>query len=109
GRFCFKQKTAYELFTLLEFRRVLFRSLRRLFLQKEIIATKLDVINDALKVIGSKLNVGGEERLKDFKEFDDSINEKIEDFFPGRSEERRVGKQRRCGRARDQARQGHAT
>ncbi|ENW28563.1 MULTISPECIES: ATP-dependent nuclease [Acinetobacter] len=52
-------------------------------LQKEIIATKVDVINDALKVIGSKLNVDGEERLKDFKEFDDSINEKIEDFFPG--------------------------
>src|SRR5690606_6994220 len=52
-------------------------------LQKEIIATKVDVIKDALKVIGSKLNVDGEERLKDFKEFDDSINEKIEDFFPG--------------------------
>jgi len=32
-------------------------------LQKEIIATKVDVINDALKVIGSKLNVDGEERL----------------------------------------------
>jgi hypothetical protein len=52
-------------------------------LQKEIIATKVDVINDALKVIGSKLNVDGEERLKDFEEFDNSINEKIEDFFPG--------------------------
>lgn len=52
-------------------------------LQKEIIATKVDVINDALKVIGSKLNVDGEERLKDFEEFDNSINDKIEDFFPG--------------------------
>ncbi|WP_180023125.1 MULTISPECIES: ATP-dependent endonuclease [unclassified Acinetobacter] len=52
-------------------------------LQKEIIATKVDVINDALKVIGSKLNVDGEERLKDFEEFDNSINNKIEDFFPG--------------------------
>ena len=52
-------------------------------LQKEIIATKVDVINDALQVIGSKLNVDGEERLKDFEEFDKSINEKIEDFFPG--------------------------
>lgn len=52
-------------------------------LQKEIIATKVDVINDALQVIGSKLNVDGEERLKDFEEFDKSINNKIEDFFPG--------------------------
>ena len=52
-------------------------------LQKEIIATKVDVINNALKVIGSKLNVDGEERLKDFENFDNSINEKIEDFFPG--------------------------
>ncbi|MFH4347086.1 OLD family endonuclease, partial [Acinetobacter baumannii] len=39
--------------------------------------------NEALQVIGSKLNVDGVERLKDFEEFDDSINEKIEDFFPG--------------------------
>lgn len=52
-------------------------------LQKEIITTKVEVINEALQVIGSKLNVDGVERLKDFEEFDDSINEKIEDFFPG--------------------------
>ena len=54
-------------------------------LQKEIIATKLDVINEALNVIGDKLNADGKDRLKDFSDFDDSINEKIEDFFPGLS------------------------
>lgn len=48
---------------------------------QEIITTKVEVINEALQVIGSKLNVDGVERLKDFEEFDDSINEKIEDFF----------------------------
>lgn len=54
-------------------------------LQKEIIATKVDEINDALKVIGEKLNHDGKERLKDFEDFDNSINKKIEDFFPGLS------------------------
>lgn len=52
-------------------------------LQKDVLATQVDVINDALQVIGSKLNVDGKERLKDFEQFDKSINDKIEDFFPG--------------------------
>lgn len=52
-------------------------------LQKEILATKVGEINDALKVIGAKLNHDGKERLKDFEDFDNSINKKIEDFFPG--------------------------
>ena len=52
-------------------------------LQKEIVATKIDVINEALEVIGAKLNVDGKERLKDFEEFDRSLSEKVEEFFPG--------------------------
>lgn len=54
-------------------------------LQKEIIATKVDEINEALQVIGEKLNYNGKQRLKDFEDFDHSINQKIEDFFPGLS------------------------
>jgi putative ATP-dependent endonuclease of OLD family len=52
-------------------------------LQKEIIKTKGDEINTALSAIGKKLNLEGEERLQEFTEFDDSINSKIGDFFPG--------------------------
>lgn len=52
-------------------------------LQKEIIKTKGEEINTALSAIGKKLNLGGEERLKEFSDFDDSINSKIGDFFPG--------------------------
>lgn len=52
-------------------------------LQKEIIKTKGEEINTALSAIGKKLNLNGEERLQEFSEFDDSINGKIGDFFPG--------------------------
>lgn len=52
-------------------------------LQKEIIKTKGNEINTALSAIGKKLNLEGEERLQEFAEFDDSINSKIGDFFPG--------------------------
>lgn len=52
-------------------------------LQKEIIKTKGQEINIALSAIGKKLNLGGAERLKEFGDFDESINSKIGDFFPG--------------------------
>ncbi|MGR5335729.1 ATP-dependent nuclease [Vibrio gigantis] len=52
-------------------------------LQKEIIKTKGEEINTALSAIGKKLNLSGEERLQEFSAFDDSINGKIGDFFPG--------------------------
>ncbi|MEI8607853.1 AAA family ATPase [Enterovibrio sp. Hal110] len=52
-------------------------------LQKEIIKTKGEEINTALSAIGKKLNLSGEERLQEFSKFDDSINGKIGDFFPG--------------------------
>ncbi|MDN2662626.1 ATP-binding protein [Psychromonas sp. 14N.309.X.WAT.B.A12] len=52
-------------------------------LQKEIVKTKGEEINTALSAIGKKLNLGGEERLKEFSDFDASINGKIGDFFPG--------------------------
>jgi putative ATP-dependent endonuclease of the OLD family len=52
-------------------------------LQKEIIKTKGEEINTALSAIGKKLNLNGEERLKEFADFDKSINGKIGDFFPG--------------------------
>ena len=52
-------------------------------LQKEIVKTKGKEINTALSAIGKKLNLDGEERLKEFSDFDASINGKIGDFFPG--------------------------
>jgi putative ATP-dependent endonuclease of OLD family len=52
-------------------------------LQKEIIKTKGDEIKTALSAIGKKLNLSGSERLKEFSDFDESINNKIGDFFPG--------------------------
>ncbi|MEZ5537705.1 MAG: ATP-binding protein [Thiolinea sp.] len=52
-------------------------------LQKEIIKTKGDEINTALSAIGKKLNLDGQERLKEISDFDESINSKIGDFFPG--------------------------
>lgn len=52
-------------------------------LQKEIVKVKGQEINTALAVVGKKLNLGGSERLKEFSLFDQSINEKIGDFFPG--------------------------
>jgi predicted ATP-dependent endonuclease of OLD family len=52
-------------------------------LQKEILKTKGEEINTALSAIGRKLNLNGDERLQEFSEFDDSINGKVGDFFPG--------------------------
>lgn len=52
-------------------------------LQKEVINAKGKEINTALSAIGKKLNLSGSERLKEFSDFDDSINKKIKDFFPG--------------------------
>lgn len=52
-------------------------------LQKEVVKAKGDEINTALAAIGKKLNLDGEERLKEFSDFDNSINGKIGDFFPG--------------------------
>lgn len=52
-------------------------------LQKEILKSKGSEIDTALSAIGKKLNLGGSERLEEFKEFDASINEKVGDFFPG--------------------------
>ncbi len=52
-------------------------------LQKEILKTKGDEINTALSAIGKKLNIDGDERLPEFVDFDQSINEKVGDFFPG--------------------------
>ena len=52
-------------------------------LQKEILKSKGTEIDTALSAIGKKLNLGGSERLEEFKEFDSSINEKVGDFFPG--------------------------
>ena len=54
-------------------------------LQKEIVASKADEINSALNVVGKKLSLTGSERLNELGDFDLSINEKIEDFFPGLS------------------------
>ena len=54
-------------------------------LQKEIVASKASEINEALEVVGKKLSLTGSERLEEFANFDSSINEKIEDFFPGLS------------------------
>ncbi|WP_417552052.1 ATP-dependent nuclease [Marinomonas fungiae] len=52
-------------------------------LQKQIVTNKGEEINKALSVIGNKLNLLGSERLKEFSDFDESINEKVKDFFPG--------------------------
>jgi len=52
-------------------------------LQKEILRSKGSEIDTALLAIGKKLNLGGSERLEEFKEFDSSINERVGDFFPG--------------------------
>jgi predicted ATP-dependent endonuclease of OLD family len=52
-------------------------------LQREIITSKGEEINTALSAIGKKLNLSGSERLKEFSDFDESINSKIKDFFPG--------------------------
>ncbi len=52
-------------------------------LQKEILKTKLDELSTALSAVGNKLNLNGSERLKDLSDFDDAINEKVSDFFPG--------------------------
>ena len=52
-------------------------------LQKEILKTKGQEISQALSVIGKKLNIDGEERLQEFSEFDNAINKKVSDFFPG--------------------------
>lgn len=54
-------------------------------LQKEIVSSKATEINEALKVVGEKLNLTGSERLEELANFDSSINEKIDDFFPGLS------------------------
>lgn len=54
-------------------------------LQKEIIDSKATEINNALEVVGKKLNLNGSERLDELSSFDSSINEKIGDFFPGLS------------------------
>ncbi|WP_334135662.1 ATP-dependent nuclease [Acinetobacter schindleri] len=52
-------------------------------LQKQIVETNVDVVNSALAEIGSKLNLSGSERLKEFEEFDIEISQKVADFFPG--------------------------
>lgn len=52
-------------------------------LQKEILKSKGPEIDGALSAIGKKLNLDGSERLEEFNKFDSSINEKIDDFFPG--------------------------
>lgn len=52
-------------------------------LQKEILKTKGLEISDALSEIGKKLNEDGDERLQEFSDFDDAINSKVGDFFPG--------------------------
>lgn len=54
-------------------------------LQKEITTSKAAEINDALEVVGKKLSLNGSERLDELASFDLSINDKIEDFFPGLS------------------------
>jgi putative ATP-dependent endonuclease of OLD family len=52
-------------------------------LQKEILRSKGSEMDTALSAIGKKLNLGGSERLEEFKKFDSAINEKVGDFFPG--------------------------
>lgn len=52
-------------------------------LQKEIVKTKAKEINVALSSIGKKLNLSGAERLEELSKFDEAINSKIGDFFPG--------------------------
>ncbi|MCL6272256.1 AAA family ATPase [Sansalvadorimonas sp. 2012CJ34-2] len=52
-------------------------------LQKDISKSKGKEISDTLSEIGKKLNYDGSDRLVEFSEFDNSVNEKIEDFFPG--------------------------
>jgi predicted ATP-dependent endonuclease of OLD family len=54
-------------------------------LQKEILKTKGEEISNSLSAIGKQLNVDGENRLQEFSDFDDSINSKVSDFFPGLS------------------------
>lgn len=52
-------------------------------LQKEIMRAKGEEMAAALAAIGKKLNLDSDERLPEFSSFDESINEKIGDFFPG--------------------------
>lgn len=52
-------------------------------LQKEILKTKLEELSTALSAVGKKLNLNGSERLQEFSDFDNAINAKISDFFPG--------------------------
>ncbi|WP_367107424.1 ATP-dependent endonuclease [uncultured Psychrobacter sp.] len=54
-------------------------------LQKEIVTSKAAEINSALNAVGEKLSLTGSERLDELSDFDLSVNEKIEDFFPGLS------------------------
>lgn len=54
-------------------------------LQKEILSVKGEEINAVLEGVGRKLNLNGSERLEEFSSFDDAVNSKICDFFPGLS------------------------